>query len=190
MSRHRRVAGAWYWNGRPIARPGEFLAPPRAAYVPQGPVLLSGTLRENICLGLPCAEDLLRRAIRDAALERDVQAFPHGLETVVGTRGVRLSGGQIQRTAVARALVREPELLVFDDISSALDVETEQLLWRRLLARGAACVAVSHRPAVLRQAHRIIVLREGRVVGCGRLEELLHSCPEMRDLWFAAGGSG
>lgn len=150
-------------------------------------MLLAATLRENICLGLPCAEDMLRRAIRDAVLDRDVQSFPQGLATVAGIRGVRLSGGQIQRTAVA--LVREPELLVFDDISSALEVETEPLLWQRLLARNVARVAVSHRPAARRQAHRITVLREGRVVGCGRLEELLHSCREMRGLWVAAGGS-
>nr|WP_245302757.1 ABC transporter ATP-binding protein [Symbiobacterium terraclitae] len=179
-------SGERFWNGRAVARPGEFLVPPRVAYVPQVPVLLSGTVRENICLGLPCADEALRRAVRDSALERDLLAFPQGLDTVIGTRGVRLSGGQIQRTAVARAPVREPELFVFDDISSALDVETEQQLWRRVLARGVACVAVSHRPAVLRQAHRIIVLDGGRIVGCGRLEELLETCPAMRDLWSAS----
>ncbi len=181
-------AGEWYWNGRPVARPGEFLVPPRVVYVPQVPVLLSGTIRENICLGLPCGDEQLLRAVQDSALERDVLTFPRGLDTVIGSRGMRLSGGQIQRTAVARALVREAELFVFDDISSALDVETEQLLWRRVLARGAVCVAVSHRPAVLRQAHRIIVLDGGRVVGSGRLDELLETCAEMRELWSAAGG--
>lgn len=181
-------AGEWFWNGRAVTRPGEFLVPPRVAFVPQVPVLLSGTVRENICLGLPCSDRVLQRAVRDSALERDILTFPQGLDTVIGTRGVRLSGGQIQRTAVARALVRGTELFVFDDISSALDVETEQLLWWQILTSGVTCVAVSHRPSVLRQAHRIVVLADGRIVGCGRLAELLETCPELRDLWSASRG--
>jgi ATP-binding cassette subfamily B protein len=92
--------------------------------------------------------------------------MPDGVGTVVGPRGVRLSGGQIQRSAAARALVRRPELLVIDDLSSALDVETEARLWRQLLDEGtagaAALLVVSHRPSVLARADQVVVLDSGR----------------------------
>jgi ATP-binding cassette subfamily B protein len=99
---------------------------------------------------------------------------------------VRLSGGQIQRTAAARMLVRGAELLVIDDLSSALDVETERLLWQRLLAdRRRTILAVSHRRAALRLADRIVVLAGGRVTAQGRLDELLVRSPELRAIWEA-----
>ncbi|MEZ4863333.1 MAG: ABC transporter ATP-binding protein [Caldilineaceae bacterium] len=193
--------GALYWNGKPITTPATWCVPPRVAYIPQTPTLLSGTLRENILLGLAADEAHLTQAIHHAVLERDLAEFPAGLETVIGARGVRLSGGQIQRTAAARMFVRAlgvfpclfgearaqgsaTELLILDDLSSALDVETEQLLWQRLLA-GAATTAtqngrpgmahapwpqlpttylvVSHRPAVLERADQILLLESGRL---------------------------
>jgi ATP-binding cassette subfamily B protein len=92
--------------------------------------------------------------------------MPDGVGTMIGPRGLRLSGGQVQRTAAARALVRSPELLVIDDLSSALDVETEARLWGRVAESGfRTALIVSHRPQVLDRADRIVTLAEGRVVG-------------------------
>ena len=116
-----------------------------------------------------------------------------GLETPIGTKGVRLSGGQQQRAAAVRMFVRQPELLVVDDLSTALDVETEQRLWQRLFAIRSqesgnstwipTCLVVSHRRLVLRQADQIIVLKDGQVEAVGQLEELLKACNEMQRLW-------
>jgi ATP-binding cassette subfamily B protein len=184
-----RRSGTIAWNGEPVDDPGSFLVPPRAAYAGQLPRLFSATLEENLRLGWQVGDDDLATALHLAALDRDVAAMPQGLDTIVGPRGVRLSGGQVQRATAARALVRAPELLVVDDLSSALDVETETLLWSRLAGaagngRGpGAVLVVSHRKAALERADQIVVLDEGRMVGCGRLDELLATCTEMQRLW-------
>jgi ATP-binding cassette, subfamily B, bacterial len=181
--------GTVMWNGEPVDDPGTFLVPDRAAYASQVPRLFSDSLRENLLLGWPAGGDALAGVVRLAALERDLADMPDGLDTVVGPRGVRLSGGQVQRATAARALVRSPELLVVDDLSSALDVETEQLLWERLAeaaeggAGPATLLVVSHRRAALERADQVVVLDRGRVVGSGALAELLETCPEMRRLW-------
>lgn len=160
-------------------------------------------------MGLAETRSDLPAALHAAVLEQDLATFDQGLATIIGPRGIRLSGGQLQRTAAARMFVRQPELLVFDDLSSALDVETEQQLWARLaelaildfgfsiMQRAAmaqpskidipkskmTCLVVSHRRAALQRADQIIVMKEGRIDGVGTVNELLKTNAEMRRLW-------
>lgn len=180
-----QAGGTVRWNGHEVQDPGSFFIPPRSAYTAQVPRLYSDTLRENILLGHPDQEGQLARALHTAVLEEDLGHLQNGLDTVIGPRGVKLSGGQAQRTAAARMLVRDSELYVFDDLSSALDVETEQKLWARLFReRGeATCLVVSHRKTALAQADHIIVLRDGRIEAEGTAEELLEGNESFRKLW-------
>jgi ATP-binding cassette subfamily B protein len=163
-----RDSGSIRWNGELVDDPGVFLVPPRTAYAAQVPRLWSAPLRENLLLGWDATDADIEQSLQLARLEDDVAAMTDGLETIVGPRGMRLSGGQLQRALAARALVRRPELLVVDDLSSALDVATERALWEGLAGGSAAnapaaLLVVSHRPAVLERADRVVVLDEGRM---------------------------
>jgi ATP-binding cassette, subfamily B, bacterial len=201
--------GEIHWNDRCVDDPATFFVPPRCAYTAQTPRLFSDTLRDNLLLGLPEEQVDLPAALHLAVLERDLAQMEQGLDTLVGAKGVRLSGGQVQRAAAARMFVRDADLLVFDDLSSALDVETERTLWERLSAmqneegrmknderEARFCIlhsafsilAVSHRRTALRRADQIIVLKDGRVEACGTLDEVLASCEEMQRLWHGDYG--
>jgi ATP-binding cassette subfamily B protein len=156
------VGGSVRWNGAEIDDRAAFLVPPNAAFLPQVPQLISDSVRDNVGLG-PIADESLAEALRLAAVTDDIEAMPDGAATLIGPRGLRLSGGQRQRLATARALVHAPELVVLDDLSSALDVETEVQLWTNLADAGMTVIAVSHRTVAFRRADQLLRLDGGRL---------------------------
>lgn len=151
------VTGEVRWNGVPIVDRGAFLVPPNVAFLPQVPQLISDSVVDNVSLG-PMERRRIDEALRVAEIADDVAAMPDAGDTLIGPRGLRLSGGQRQRLATARALVHGPELIVLDDLSSAVDVETELRLWENLAAAGLTVIAVSHRAVAFERADQIIRL--------------------------------
>jgi ATP-binding cassette subfamily B multidrug efflux pump len=145
-------------------------------YVPQDTYLFSETVGENIAFGLPNFDlERVRAAAEVASLDSDVQEFPAKYETMVGERGITLSGGQKQRTALARAIVRDPRILILDDSLSSVDTQTEERILSRLrgIMRGRTTILIAHRTSTVRDADQIVVLRDGRITERGTHDELL-----------------
>ncbi|MGH9865359.1 MAG: ABC transporter ATP-binding protein, partial [Candidatus Acidiferrales bacterium] len=145
-------------------------------YVPQDTYLFGETVGGNIAFGLAkYDEQRVREATAVASLEGDIADFPEKFSTVVGERGITLSGGQKQRTAIARAIVRDPRILILDDSLSAVDTQTEERILSGLrgVMRGRTTILISHRTSTVREADQIVVLREGRIIERGGHEELL-----------------
>ena len=146
------------------------------AFVPQDVLLFGGTIRENIAYGdTKAGEEQIIEAAKQANAWEFIQGFPEGLETTVGERGVQLSGGQRQRIAIARALLKDPQLLILDEATSALDSESEQLVQEALerLMTGRTSVVIAHRLSTIRNADQILVLNEGEVTERGSHDELI-----------------
>jgi ATP-binding cassette subfamily B protein len=144
--------------------------------VPQTTLLFNGSLRENVMYGLEkVSDETLWKIMADANLAEFVRSLPKGLDTPLGESGAQLSGGQRQRLAIARALVRNPRLVILDEATSALDTESERLVQEALvhLTQGRTTLIVAHRFSTIRHAHRIIVLERGHIVEQGTQEELM-----------------
>jgi ATP-binding cassette subfamily B protein len=160
--------GGVRWNGAPVRDPQVFLRPGQVAYVAQVPRVLSGTFADNIRLDHPRHLD---GAVDDARLTDDI-TDAGGVDALVGHRGVRLSGGQVQRLALARALAADTELVLADDVSSALDAQTEVELWAALRRRGTTVLASTSKRSALQQADAVLVLADGRIADRGPWAEL------------------
>jgi ATP-binding cassette subfamily B protein len=168
--------GALLIDGRPVA---EYpLATLRGAigFVPQETFLFSETIRENVAFGAPLADDdAIRAAANTAYIGREIAEFPRGFDTIVGERGMTLSGGQKQRTAIARAVLRDPRILILDDALASVDTYTEEqiLTSLRSVMRGRTSILIAHRVSTARSADRVAVLEAGRIVEYGTHDELL-----------------
>jgi ATP-binding cassette subfamily B protein len=155
-------------------------------YVPQDPFLFSTTLRGNLAFGRDdYSEAELTRAIKIAKLERDLEIFPHGLDTLVGERGVTLSGGQKQRATLARALIMDPPILILDDCLSSVDAQTEAEILQglRAILKEKTCLIISHRISAVKEADEILVLDDGKIIERGNHEDLVRQEGVYADLY-------
>ncbi len=162
----------------------------RLGMVPQRPFLFSDSIAANIAMGNDVDQSAVMAAVEAAALEPDLDVLPDGLDTVVGERGIMLSGGQRQRVALARGLYRSGDLLILDDVLSAVDHATEKTLVDTLSrlsrsGRRPTVLVASHRLSVLRRTDMILVIDKGRLVAEGRHEGLVERPGIYRDTWLA-----
>jgi ATP-binding cassette subfamily B protein len=173
-------------DGRPIREfPLETLRR-NIGFVPQETFLFSDTLRENIAFGVPDATDAQVRSAADVAnIADDIESFPDKYETTVGERGITLSGGQKPRTAIARALIRDPRILILDDALSSVDTHTEDKILNHLreVMSGRTTIFISHRVSTVQNADKIAVLHHGQVVEYGTHQELLQLNGYYTDLY-------
>lgn len=168
--------GMVFVDGRPIRQMPLRLLRSSIGYVPQETFLFGESIAENIAFGVESAsQEKIEQAAAEAGIAEDIAAFPKGYETVLGERGITLSGGQKQRTAIARALIRRPKILILDDALSAVDTYTEEKILRslRVQMKGRTSLIVSHRVSTVKDADLIIVLDEGRIVERGTHDELI-----------------
>ena len=168
--------GAVLIDGRPIREFSLEVLRKNIGFVPQETFLFSTTIRENIAFGAQDATDAdVHRVAEAASIAADIESFPNGYRTLVGERGLTLSGGQKQRTAIARALIRNPRILVLDDALASVDTQTEDRILNHLreVMRGRTTIFISHRVSTVRNADRIAVLRDGQIVEYGTHDELI-----------------
>ena len=163
-------------DGRPIREYSLASLRQNIGFVPQETFLFSERIRENIAFGVDSASaSEIHNAAEAANISTDIEAFPEGYDTIVGERGITLSGGQKQRTAIARALIRNPRILILDDALSSVDTHTEDKILNHLreVMKGRTTIFISHRVSTVRNADRIAVLHSGRIVEIGTHQELL-----------------
>jgi ATP-binding cassette subfamily B multidrug efflux pump len=163
-------------DGRPIREFSLASLRKNIGFVPQETFLFSDRIRENIALGVESAtDDEIHEAAEAANIAQDIEGFPEQYQTMVGERGITLSGGQKQRTAIARALIRNPRILILDDALSSVDTHTEDKILNHLreVMQGRTTIFISHRVSTVRNADRIAVLHEGQIVESGTHDELL-----------------
>jgi len=173
---YEAAEGAVLIDGRPIREFPLTMLRGSIGFVPQETFLYSDTIRENIALGAQDATDAdVRRAAEAANIAGDIEGFPDGYKTLVGERGLTLSGGQKQRTAIARALIRNPRILVLDDALASVDTHTEDRILNHLreMMQGRTTIFISHRVSTVRSADRIAVLHDGQIVEYGTHDQLI-----------------
>jgi ATP-binding cassette subfamily B multidrug efflux pump len=184
------AAGSVLIEGRPIREYALDSLRRQIGFVPQETFLFSDTIRENIAYGLSQEDstaslDEIKAAAEAANIANDIEGFPDGYNTMVGERGITLSGGQKQRTAIARALLRSPRILILDDALSSVDTHTEDKILNHLreIMRGRTTIFISHRVSTVRNADRIAVLHQGRIVELGTHDELIARSGYYTDLY-------